>query len=583
VPTAFLPGIVGQLYRQFALTIAIATVFSSINALTLSPALAGVLLRPPSGKGFIGFRIFNALFDRLTGAYGAIVRLLIRLAIVAVPASIAILVVSFFLYGRIPTGFIPQEDEGWCIVNVQLPPGASFQRTDEVLTRLASQAQEIPGIRTVIAVTGYSMIDGAASSSRGVLFVIFENWDERGTESHQSRILQALNGRFISELDAVAMAFPLPSLPGLGTSGGLAAQLEDLTGAGPEALADVTASFIGQASQDPSIGVMFTSFDASSPQLFVDIDREQMETLALSPRDVFGTLGAALGSAYVNDFTAFGKTFQVRLQSRADQRATPEDIRALDVRNANGDMVPFGSFARVVEQTGPAVVSRHNVYTAAKVISAPAPGVPGSQTMDAVERLGRDLLGDDYGIEWTELAYQQKAASGSAGMVFAFGLLLVYLVLAAQYESWTLPISVCLSVPLAFLGVALGLLSRGLQNDVYAQIGLVLLIGLAAKSAILIVEFARDLRAKGRPIREAALEASTLRFRAILMTALSFVLGVIPLAVASGAGAESRIALGTTVLGGMVAATLFGVFLVPVFYVVVQGTTEGLAKMFRRG
>jgi len=574
VPTAFIPGISGLLFQQFSLTIAIATVFSSINALTLSPALAAIILRPTPAHPLAPFRAFNWFFDRGANGYAAIVRLSLRLALVGVPAFAAVAVAGVLGLGAIPSEFVPQEDEGWAMINVQLPEGASLRRSQQVMERITAIAEDTPGIATFISIAGYSIIDGAAAANTGVGFVIFEDWSDRPIpEVHQSGIIRSLNRQMASILEAQCVAFPLPSLPGLGNSGGLALMVEDRGGVGLEMLEMAVQDLAAAANADPAVGASYTTFRAQTPQVFVDVDREAVQSRGVSLSDVNATIGAALGGAYANDFTAFGRIYQVRVQAEAEDRAAPSDIERLKVRNADGQMIPLAAVASVQEVVGARTITRFNVYPAAKLINQASPVATDGQVIETLDRLAAERLPSTIGAEWTELAYQQKTAGG-AGAIFILAVILVYLVLAAQYESWTLPVSVCMAVPTALLGAALGLLLRDMPNSAYGQIGVVLLIGLSAKSSILIVEFAKELRSQGRSTFEAALEAARVRFRAILMTAFSFILGVLPLLVASGAGAESRKGLGTVVFGGMLVATIVGLLVVPMLYFAVQRISE---------
>jgi len=578
VPTAFLPGITGQLYQQFALTIAIATVFSSINALTLSPALAGILLRPTPKQRALPFRIFNSAFDAATKRYSAAVRLSLRLAPLVAVAFVGLVIAAMMGLSIVPRGFIPQEDEGWCLVNVQLPDGASFERTEAVIRGISDIVQQTEGVRDVVTIAGFNIIDNSRTSNSGTAFAVFDDWSLRSESLHQSRIIGALNRRFAQVEAAFIQAFPTPSLPGLGNSGGISIMIEDRAGVGLTTLSGVTRELVADANTQSMLAGAFTTFSATTPRLFVDIDREQVKEMNVRLQDVFDTLGAFLGSTYVNDFVVFGRIFQVRVQADARFRAAPDDILALEVRNAQGQMIPLGALLEVREQFGPTSVTRFNVYPAAKVIAQPAPQVSSGDAMNVVASMAESQLPPTMGYDWTEMSYQEDKASGSTAAVYGLAVILVYLVLAAQYESWTIPIGVCLAVPTALLGAAAGLLARGLPYDAYVQIGIVLLIGLAAKSAILIVEFAKVRREEGRSVNEAAEDAARLRFRAILMTAFSFILGVLPLVIASGAGAESRIALGTTVFAGMLVATVLSVFFVPTLYAIVQRTKERFVK-----
>ena len=576
VPTAFMPGIAGQLFQQFALTIAIATFFSSINALTLSPALAGILLRPSPKKQFIVWRWFNGALDKTTKVYTYMVRTLLRLAVVGVLGFVGIVLVAIYGFGQLPNGFVPQEDEGWCLINIQLPDAASLERTSVVSNHVTDMAMETPGVQEVINITGYSLMNGSAASNGATILAIFEDWDDRTEpEVSQASIIGSLNRRFFGIQDAVVMAFAMPSLPGLGTSGGLAMQIQDTGGAGLASLEGIANTMVEDGMTQTSLTNFYSGFRANVPQLFVDINRDQALSKNVSLDSIFRTLQTYLGSIYVNDFTYLGRTFQVKAQAEGRFRDTPSDIGRLQVQTRDGTMVPLGAFVDVKEVLGPQTVYRHNVYPAAKIVARPAPGFTSGDAMDVMEGMADRLLPTSMNYEWTEIAYQQRS-SGSPIGIFLFAILLVYLVLAAQYESWSIPLSVCFSVPTALLGAVAALMLRGMDNNLYTQIGIVLLIGLSAKSAILIVEFARERRNAGASIKDAALDAAKLRFRAVLMTAFSFILGVIPLLIAEGAGAESRKAMGTTVFGGMLAATVISLLAVPMLYMVVQWTSDKL-------
>lgn len=578
VPTIFLPGISGQLFRQFAITISVATVFSSINALTLSPALCAILLRKSENKPFVIFRAFNGILTGLTRVYGGLVGGLLRVATLAALLFVGLAGLGVAGLATLPGGFVPQEDEGWAITSVQLQDGTALPRTNEAVERMSAAVQEIPGVADVIAISGYSVLDGAAVSSNGTLFCIFDSWDERQTpELHQSSIIQQINTVLRQEQDAMAMAFPTPSLPGLGNSSGLTLQLQDRDGRGLRSLQTTLGQFLQTANSQSAFAGVFSTFRASSPRLFVDIDREAVKALDVPLSDVFGTLQAALGSSYVNDFTRFARTFQVRTQADAPFRDDASDILSLEVRSRTGEMIPLGAFAAIEERVGPVIVTRHNTYTSARVIANTAPGTTDGQGMALTSAIGEAALAPGWDFEWTELAYQaQKASPAQAAVVFGLSIVIVFLVLAAQYESWTTPIAVVMAVPAALLGAVAALMLRGIDNNLYTQIGIVLLIGLSTKTAILIVEFAKQLREEGKSIREATIEASKLRLRAVLMTALSFVLGVLPLLIASGAGAESRQAIGTTVFGGMVVATILGTIAVPVLFALIRRVSEML-------
>ncbi len=574
VPTIFMGGIVGRLFSQFAVTISIATVFSSINALTLSPALCGILLGKPT-KPLAPFRLFNRALEASTSALGAAVSRAIRVSAVGLVVFVALVGASVLGFMRLPTGFVPQEDEGYTVVNVQLPEGASLSRTTDVVARASEIARAVPGVAGALGITGFSLVDGSAGSNKGALFVTFDHWDERQTpELSQAAIIGRVNAGLRQIQEGTVVGFQPPSLPGVGVAGGVSLVIQDRGGVGLKTLEQVTNEFTRAGSAQSTIALMVSSYRASSPQLFVEVDREQAQRLGVPLGEVFGALQAYLGSAYANDFVQFGRIFQVKVQAEARFRASPEDILRLDVRNARGDMVPLGSIVKIEEVLGPQIVTHHNIYPSAKINGFTPAGVASGEAMETIRQLADAQLPPAIGYEWTDLSYQESKASGSTAVIFLFSIVLVYLVLAAQYESWSLPLSVCLAVPTALLGAVAAIMLRGMDNNVYTQIGVVLLIGLSTKTAILIVEFAKAQRDAGAPVREAAIQATRLRFRAVLMTAFSFILGVIPLLIAGGAGSASRQVLGTTVFGGMVVATAVSVITVPMLYFVIQSASE---------
>jgi len=575
IPTAFMAGITGQLFKQFAVTISVATCFSTLNALTLSPALCGVLLRPsPTGerKGFFG--LFNKSLDTTKGGYLKVVQTALRKSAIGVMLFIAMTVLAFMGFMDLPGGFVPQEDEGYCMVNVQLPEAASQERTQAFLDKVNAIIGEVGGIRDYLTISGFSILDSAAVPNAGFSVAVFEHWDERSKERHQAHIIRELNMKFQSLQEGVAFAFPMPSLPGVGMSGGLVMMLQDRGGVGLGTLQQVANEFMDDGNSQSGLTGMYTTFRANVPQLFVDIDRDQVLTKDVSMSSVFNALKYYLGSVYINDFTLYNRVFQVKAQAEPKFRTDPDQIRDIEIKSRTGKTLPLGSVIKVDEVLGPQSITRYNMYPSAKIMGQPGEGYSTGQAMEIVENMARDKLPTSMGVEWTELSFQEKAAQGSSNIIYALAMILVYLVLAAQYESWSIPVSVCLSVPTALLGAVLALMSRSMNNNVYAQVGIVLLIGLCTKTAILIVEFAKVEHEEGKSVFDAAMSAAKLRFRAVLMTAFSFILGVIPLVLASGAGAESRQVLGTTVFGGMLVATVVSLIAVPMLYYVVQIASE---------
>jgi HAE1 family hydrophobic/amphiphilic exporter-1 len=577
VPVAFLPGVTGRLYNQFALTIAISVAISAFNSLTLSPALSAVLLHHRPGSRFFLFRAFNTGFARAAEAYARGVRWVIGARWGALALFAGALVISYGLYSRIPAGFLPVEDQGYFFAVIQLPDGASLQRTDEVAEQVRKVLAAQPGVQDVDAVTGTNFLTGASQSNAGVEFAILKPWSERGARLDAAHIIDAVRPKLLAISDAISLSFDPPSIPGISTTGGFEFEIEDLTGQGPQALNDAAQALLAKARQQPELDPhqLFTTFGTATPEYKYDLDRTKVKLLGLNLSDVFSTLQIYLGSLYVNDFNLFGRTFRVTMQAERNARAGTTDLSRLYVRNGGGQMIPLDTLGSLQPTVGPEYVSHYNVYGSALINGAPAPGYSSAQGIAAMQRAAEEALPADFGYEWTGIAYQELKAGSTAAIVFALALVFVFLVLAMQYESWSMPFMVILSVPLALFGAVLALWLRGMQLDVYSEIGLVMLIGLAAKNAILIVEFAKQLREDGKSIVEAAMEAGRLRLRPILMTAFAFILGTVPLMVASGAGAGSRQSIGTTVVGGMLAATLFGLALVPVFYAVIERLREG--------
>jgi HAE1 family hydrophobic/amphiphilic exporter-1 len=575
VPSAFMPGITGQLFRQFALTISAAVLLSTVNALTLSPALCGILLRAPRESRFIGFRLFNSAFDGASVAYGTVVGWFVRLVLIVLIVYVSLVAITGFFFQSLPTGFVPAEDQGYLFVNVQLPDAASTARTTAVLDRLGESYKEIPGVADQLSIAGYSLLGGYAGSNLGFSIIILDPWDQRNTtETSIDGIAAQLRERFSKVQEAVVFAFAPPPIDGLGTAGGFQMEVLDKGGAGYTQLQDAAQDLVAAGNAQSRLTSLNTTFRANAPQLFAEVNRTKAKTMGVPLGNVFGTLQAYLGSAYVNDFTYNNRSYQVRVQASSEFRATPEDIERLDVRDNQGRMVPLSSLVAVREKFGPSVVQRYNLYPSASVNGSAAPGTSSGQALEIMEQMADDRLPPGFDHDWTGMSFQEKLAGGGQAMIFFLAVLAVFLVLAAQYESWTSPAAVIAVVPLAALGVVLALLLRGSDNNTYTQIGIVLLVALASKNAILIVEFASQERSAGLDIREAARKAAKLRFRAILMTAISSILGFLPLLFASGAGAASRQAVGNAVVGGMIAATFFSLLFVPTFFVVFQTLSE---------
>ncbi|MFQ5757332.1 MAG: efflux RND transporter permease subunit [Acidiferrobacterales bacterium] len=585
VPTAFLPGITGEMYRQFALTIAVATVFSSINALTMSPALAALVLRPPKKRKNVFFRGFDSVFTKFEGGYMAIVKPLVRRTAIVMLLFVGLLGITGWQFGKVPTGFLPIEDQGYVLASIQLPDAASLERTQQVLKRIDGILKETPGVRDWVTLGGYSIIDGTNASNAATVFITFDPWDERTDPSlSQEAILGHLMAEFRGIEEAIVFAFPPPAISGLGVAGGFQMQLQDRGGVGLQELEQMTREIIADGNTQSGLTNLNTTFRANVPQLFAEVDRTKAKKLGVSLNEVFGTLQTYLGSVYVNDFNKFGRTWQVKAQADHQFRLEPEDIRRLDVRDAQGRMVPIGTLVKVERSLGPQTILRYNLFPAASITGEAAPGFSSGQALALMEQMAGAKLPASMGYEWTGMSYQEKKVGSEAILIFALAIVLVFLVLAAQYESWTAPAAVILVVPLAVLGTVIALIMREFDNNVYTQIGIVLLIGLASKNAILIVEFAREQRAQGKGILEAATTAAKLRFRPILMTAISSIAGFMPLVIAAGAGAASRQAIGTAVVGGMIAATVMSLIFTPVFYVVMQRLGElGATSTEREG
>ncbi len=578
VPTAFLSGLQGEFYRQFALTIAISTLLSALNSLTLSPALAGMLLRPhpakPRAPGRIG-RVLQAAvrpFQRAPDAYANAVRKTVRVRGMALAIYGGLLVLTFFSFQAVPPGFVPMQDKYYLVGIAQLPNSASLDRTDAVVKQMSKIALAEPGVESVVAFPGLSINGFVNVPNAAVMFVMLDPFKDRATpDLAASAIAGRLQAKFADIPDGFLGVFPPPPVPGLGATGGFKMQVEDRSGAGLESLVEHTRILMMKATESGQVAGLMTSLDINAPQLDVVIDRTQAQSQGVSLADVFESLQIYLGSLYINDFNRFGRTYKVTAQADAAHRMQAEAIGRLQVRNAAGDMLPLSSFVTVTPGSGPDRIIRYNGYPSADISGGAAMGVSSGQAAALMERLAKETLPEGMTVEWTDLTYQQKLAGDAALFIFPLCVLLAYLILATQYNSWLLPLAVLLIVPMCLLSAMIGVWLLGGDNNVFVQIGLIVLVGLAAKNAILIVEFARSLEDEGANALEAVIKACRLRLRPIVMTSIAFIAGVIPLIFASGAGAEMRHAMGVAVFAGMLGVTLFGLFLTPVFYVVIRG------------
>jgi multidrug efflux pump len=589
VPLAFMSGLTGQFYQQFAMTIAISTIISAFNSLTLSPALAALLLRSPHapkdrltrGMDLVLGRFFNAfnrLFNRGSEAYGHGVGRTLRHKGAMMICYALLLGLAALMGNLVPGGFVPAQDKQYLIAVAQLPNGATLARSDEVSQEMGRMALKEPGIGFTVAHAGLSINGFTSSSSSVVMFLPLTSFDERyghGADLSADAIAQSLNKKFTQIKEAKISVFSPPPVLGLGTLGGFKLQLEDRGSLGYQALHDATEAFIAAAAKAPELGPLFSSYDINIPQLDVEVDRVKAQQLGVPVDEVFSTLQIYLGSLYVNDFNRFGRVYQVRVQADAQYRAFAQDIGQLKVRSRTGEMVPLDTLLHVKTTYGPEMVVRYNGFTAADLNGGPAPGYSNNQAQAAIERIAEETLPPGIKFEWTDLAYQQQLAGNAAMMVFPICVLLVFLVLAAQYESLTLPLAVIMIVPMSLLSALLGVWLTDGDNNIFTQIGLVVLVGLSAKNAILIVEFARELEMQGRSIAEAAIEASRLRLRPILMTSMAFIMGVIPMVVATGPGSEMRHAIGVSVFFGMLGVTFFALLLTPLFYVLLRKLSGG--------
>lgn len=577
VPVGFLPGVTGELYRQFALTIAISVGLSAFNSLTLTPALSGWLLRYRGPSEIYLFRKFNEIFNTVRDWYARMIHRAIEARWYAMGVFLGGIIMTYGLFVRVPHTFLPVEDQGYFFVIIQLPDGASLERTEQVAKQVRDTLLATSGIEHVVSISGFNFLTFANQSNSAAEFAILKPWEARGRYRTASMIVNEVRPKLLMIPAGLALAFDPPSIPGLGTTGGFEFEVEDLMGKGPKALDEATQSLIAEAKKQPEIDArqVFTTFSTLTPQFDYNLDRTKAKLLGLNLPDIFNTLQIYLGSLYVNNFNMFGRTFRVTIQADKKARGSSRDLSRLYVRNNSGGMIPLNTLGNLKPTVGPETIAHYNIFGSAQINGGAAPGFSSGDAIAAMERSAKKALPNDFGFEWTGITYQELQVGSVEKITFGISLVFVFLFLAALYESWSMPFMVILAVPLAIFGAILATWLRGKQLDVYSQIGFVMLIGLSAKNAILIVEFARRLRERGEGIIDAAMEAGRLRLRPILMTAFAFILGVIPLMYASGAGAASRQSIGTTVFGGMLAATILSLGFVPIFYAVIEKLREG--------
>lgn len=582
IPTAFVSGITGELYKQFALTIAVSTAFSGFNALTLTPALCALFLTPRKPTKFFLYKWFNAGFKKTLNGYDFMIGKMLGRPGLSMLIFLGLAAVAFYGFVKWPTSYIPEEDMGYFMTSVQLPTGASLERTEKVVDSLSAEIRKIPYVKDVMSVSGFSMMGGGASSNMGSVNVILKPWKERGKAGSVDKVIGMVDELSSKIQEAVVFSINPPAIPGLGMSSGLQMQLLDINSLGTSALVQAVEEVKDRASKDSRFAGITTLYQGMVPQYRVNVDRDRTELQGIALADVYNVLSSYLGSGYVNDFVEFGRTYQVTVEGASGARANVDDIRKLSVRNAKGEMVPFSTFTTVEPVMGEPSVARYNMYTTASLTATPAKGVSSSEGIKAMEEIVKETLGNNYSYAWTGIAYQETQAGTTISFVFIFAIVMTIFVLAAQYESWTDPIAVVLSMPIAVLGTILGCLIMGQSISIYTQIGLILLLGMSAKNAILIVEYAMDFRKSGLDISKSAHDAGVIRFRPIMMTALAFVFGVMPMMFATGAGANSRIELGSAVVFGMAMNALIGTLFVPNFWEFMQRINEKyLSNLFK--
>jgi HAE1 family hydrophobic/amphiphilic exporter-1/multidrug efflux pump len=579
VPVAFLGGITGELYRQFALTLSVSVLLSALVALTLTPALCCMILKPRVHSRGVLQRLldaFNRRLEHTTGVYGRCVSVLVRRPATALCGLAVLTALAFGLVHILPSGFMPNEDQGLVLASISLPDGASVERTDAVMRRAERFLARMPAVQNVITLGGMNLLSGAANSSSGSIIATLKPWEERKRAGESSAEVAATLQQEVSAYpEGIGIIFEMPPIPGVGSAGGFQFELQDRKGSTPEELDRVANEFLAAAGSRPELAGAYCGFSMGVPMVDLQVDRDKVNSLNVPLKSVFDNLQMYLGGLQVGDFNLYGRTYKVVVQAEPEFRLAPSNIGNIYVRSAQQEMIPLSTVLRVGRKTGAGMIQRYNLYRTAEISGAAAPGVSSGQALDVMEQLAKEKLPQGFGFEWTGLSYQERTAGGTQVMIFGLALAFVFLVLAALYESWTIPFGVLLGLPLGVFGAFLGTFLRGLINDVYVQIGLVMLLGLAAKNAILIVEFARMKRQQEKmSIADAALAGARLRFRPILMTSFAFILGVVPLMVASGAGSAARHSLGTAVFSGMLAATLLGVLFVPALYVAVESAAE---------